>query len=229
MRVAEGLIAAIQLDSDGQLAAWIECSLGLVPAPGQYTLAQAFGTVRESLATPLFPVEAHAGRFLAAPPLPLSWSPGMELSLRGPLGNGFALPERLHNLALAALGETVARLLPLVGQFSASDIAVALFTDAALPALPAAIEAYPLAELAESLAWADFLVMDLPLASLPELRGHLGMGKHGSLPCPAQALVLADMPCGAVADCGVCAISARRGWKLACKDGPVFNLNELEW
>jgi len=36
------------------------------------------------------------------------------------------------------------------------------------------------------------------------------------------------MPCGGLGDCGLCAVDLKRGWKLACKDGPVFDLNELE-
>jgi NAD(P)H-flavin reductase len=40
---------------------------------------------------------------------------------------------------------------------------------------------------------------------------------------------MAAMPCSGLADCGVCAVPARRGYKLACKDGPVFDLDELDW
>jgi NAD(P)H-flavin reductase len=35
------------------------------------------------------------------------------------------------------------------------------------------------------------------------------------------------MPCGGVADCGACAVETRLGWKLACEDGPVFDLIDL--
>ena len=43
----------------------------------------------------------------------------------------------------------------------------------------------------------------------------------------AQALIVTPMPCGGIAECGVCAVTVRRGWKMACKDGPVFDLKEL--
>jgi len=43
----------------------------------------------------------------------------------------------------------------------------------------------------------------------------------------AQVLVVTPMPCGGLAECGVCAFTTRRGWKMACKDGPVFDLSEL--
>jgi hypothetical protein len=43
----------------------------------------------------------------------------------------------------------------------------------------------------------------------------------------AQVLVVTPAPCGGLAECGVCAVTTRRGWKMACKDGPVFSLNEF--
>jgi NAD(P)H-flavin reductase len=43
----------------------------------------------------------------------------------------------------------------------------------------------------------------------------------------AQVLVRTSIPCGGIADCGVCAVMTKSNWKLACKDGPVFDLKEL--
>jgi NAD(P)H-flavin reductase len=40
-------------------------------------------------------------------------------------------------------------------------------------------------------------------------------------------LLRTQMPCGALAECGVCAVRTRGGWKMACKDGPVFDWREL--
>jgi dihydroorotate dehydrogenase electron transfer subunit len=42
----------------------------------------------------------------------------------------------------------------------------------------------------------------------------------------AQALVVPPMPCG-VGACGGCAVSTYRAPKLACTDGPVFDLLRL--
>jgi hypothetical protein len=104
-----------------------------------------------------------------------------------------------------------------------------LFTDLPLPAVPSLLEAYPLASLAEALEWPDFMVFDLPFARLPELRQVVGLQDGAGLPCPAQVLVTTPIPCAQLADCGACAVPTRRGWKLACKDGPVFSLNQLKW
>lgn len=229
MRIAVGRVNSINLDSDGRQAAWITCPSGQVPAPGQYMLAQASEGYGEYLAYPLFPGELGSDGFLAAPPLPTTWRPGAELVMCGPVGNGFNLPVGVRNLGLVALGDTVLRLMPLLSQVDAVEAAVALFADCRLPRLPETIEAHPLAALPESLAWADMLAIDLPLAKLPELHDFLGLETRQSLPCQAQVLVFADIACGGLAECGVCAVPARRGYKLACIDGPVFDLNELEW
>jgi hypothetical protein len=159
------------------------------------------------------------------------WTLGSSLILRGPLGKGFRLPAKLRNLALAAAGDSAARLLPLLK----SAGSVALFTNAPLPDLPAEVEIQPLDGLAEGLSWADYLALDLPgtpdsgLRFLGDLRAALKLDERMPLPCPAQALLSGPMPCGGVADCGICAVRARRGHRLACKDGPVFALNELSF
>ena len=43
----------------------------------------------------------------------------------------------------------------------------------------------------------------------------------------AQVLVRTPLPCGGIAACGVCAVhltGSSRDYRLACKDGPVFQL-----
>ncbi len=228
MRTSIARVREIQSQAGG-LAAWIDCPTAAIPAVGQYTLAVNPEDESALVASPVFLAERGADGFLAAPPVPAQWMPGTTLILRGPLGYGFSLPVMARRVALAAFDETADRLLPLVSLALAQGAAVALFNDAALPSLPSAVEAYPFNSLPELLAWADFLALCLPIAALPELRSRLGMGIHERLSCPAQALVLAAMPCGGLAECGVCAIPAPRGWKLACKDGPVFNLEEILW
>ncbi|MBN2503520.1 MAG: hypothetical protein JXB38_22275, partial [Anaerolineales bacterium] len=169
-------------------------------------------------------------QFLTAPGIPENWSPGTTLQLSGPLGKGFQLPERLHRLALVALAESAARLLPLAQLGLARGAEVALFTDLPLPQLSSDVEALPLKSLTESRAWADFMALDLRLEDLGNLRNWLGLQVNDRLSCPAQALIVAPMPCGGVGECAVCAVPTRRGkWKLACKDGPVFDLNKLNW
>jgi dihydroorotate dehydrogenase electron transfer subunit len=175
----------------------------------------------------LFTSEVLDDGFLASPPVPFNWVPGKQLRLRGPLGRGFSIPEGVRRIALVAMGNTAARLRPVVNLSIRRDIAVAMFTDQALASLPALVEVNPLSALTDALAWADYLIVDVLLEQLSHLRAALGLSGDALPPCPGQALVLAPMPCAGLADCGVCALPAQRGWKLLCKEGPVVDLNGL--
>jgi hypothetical protein len=125
-------------------------------------------------------------------------------------------------------GYGIARLLPLAIQALEENAAVTLFASAPLPDLPLSVEAYPLEAAAEAMRWADFLVIEVPLEELPALRDLLGLVPGERPPIPGQALIMAVMPCAGLADCGVCAvITGGRSWKMACKDGPVFDLKDL--
>ena len=151
------------------------------------------------------------------------------MDLVGPLGQGFDLPGNIQRLGLVALGETVSRLMPLVYQAVHTCTGMTLFTNLDMPMLSAAVEVYPLAALPEALDWPDYLALDVPMGQLEELRGVLGVAEGAILPCPAQVLVTTAIPCAGLAQCGACAIPSRRGWKLVCEDGPVFDLNSLKW
>lgn len=228
MRIYPGKVAELQLLSSGRIAARVDCPPGAVPAAGQYLLAS---DVTSLLGPPLFLAGPAPSGFLAAPPLPASWAPGTPLGLRGPLGRGFRLPSGLRRLALVAVagveGDGAARLLPLAVKALEQGAAVTLYTGTALPDLPFSVEAYPLEMAAEAAAWADFLAVEVSLEELPGLGARLGLTAGGRLGVPGQALVLAAMPCAGLAGCGVCAVKARRCWKLACQDGPVFDLQDL--
>lgn len=226
MRTYKARLTEIQVDGNQQTA-WIECPPDAIPTAGQYVMAYAPVEPLSVLGTPLFRGDASGEGFLAAPPLEATWIPGTQLVLRGPLGHGFSLQG--HHLALATLGDTVMRLLPLATEALQRGDAVTLFTDAPLPSLPASIEIYPLGSLPEALTWADCLAVDLPLEALIGLRASLGLKKGEWLPMRAQVLVHTPMPCGGLAECGACAVPARRGYRLVCKDGPVFELDELDW
>jgi hypothetical protein len=118
-------------------------------------------------------------------------------------------------------------LLPLAEAALSRNAAVTLYSDLLLADLPTALEAYPLAALAEALTWADFLAADVALKDTAALRERLGLPPGSQSPCPGQVLVYAPMPCAGFAACGACAVLTQRGWKLACIDGPVFDLKEI--
>jgi NAD(P)H-flavin reductase len=212
------------------LFAGIACPRAAIPHPGQYTLAFNEENV---LGAPLFYAGAAADGFRCAPSVPAEWKPGTPLTLYGPLGNRFRIPAGTTRLALIAIGESPARLLPLATGTLTTG-AVALFTNAPLPQLPSALEAYPLDELPDALAWANFLAIDTPVERLQELRERLVDYDNNASIVPGQILVHTAMPCAGIGACGVCAIQTGRSlrtrqsaWKLACQDGPVFDLQDL--
>jgi dihydroorotate dehydrogenase electron transfer subunit len=223
MRASQGRVVEIY-SAIGGTQARIACPARAIPAPGQYLQATSQDDI---LSTALFFAEPAQGGFISAPPIPDRWAPGTPLSLWGPLGNGFRLPANLQRLGLIAVGDPFARLAPLAEPALLQGTAVTLFTDHPSGPLSAALEVYPLSEYPALAAWPDFLAIDLTAADLPLLRPILGLPADGRPPCPGQVLLHTSMPCSGLADCGVCAVELRRGWKLACKDGPVFNLRDM--
>lgn len=205
----------------------LACPATIHPLPGQYLLAFAPGQ-SEALATPLFPA-GQTGEYLrVAPPLPVSWAAGMRLQVRGPLGNGFRLPAGARKVALAALGCGPERLLPLAELALAQDAAIVLYSAAVPDNLPSDVEIAPPAQLDEALDWADYLALDLAGDWRWHWRGILGLGEGQKLPFSGQGLVRTPILCGGMGECGVCAVKTRSGWSLACKDGPVYDLEMLD-
>ncbi len=234
MSVDTGIIKVIQMEPDGTRSAWLDCRQNLIPTPGKYLMAHNPAEAEAVLGWPLFAIGLQSSlndnsrQFLG--PIPSSWGPNTQLHLRGPLGHSFNLPPTARRIILAGLGNTFSRLLPLVQPALSSGADLAIFTSSPLPPLPPRLEIQPLDALPASLPWADFLVIDMPLEFIPKLRDFLGLEPFAGLPCAAQVLIHTAMPCAGIGECGVCAVPLqKKGYKLACKDGPVFNLNEIKW
>ena len=209
---------------NGKAAGRIHCDPRLIPAPGQYLMAHAVQGLDAPLATSLFSAGACPGGFYFAPPLPPGWFPGTQLHIRGPLGKGFQFPTTARFVALVACKGSASRLLPLAEQALAQQAAVVLLTDAHVDGLPAAMEVSPLSALAEITHWADFLALDLSRDQLPSVMESINTASYSG---QGQVLVETPIPCGGMGDCGICAIPVKQGYKLACKDGPVFDLKNL--
>jgi dihydroorotate dehydrogenase electron transfer subunit len=223
MRAAHGRVVEIYA-APGGTQARIACPARAIPAPGQYLQASSQDAI---LGTSLFFASAAEGGFISAPPVPDDWAPGTLLNLWGPLGHAFRLPANLLRLGLVATHGLYARLAPVAELALAQGSAVTIFIDQPPAGLPSALEVYPLGEYPSLATWPDFLAIDLTPEVLPHLRPILGVPVDARPPCPGQVLVHTGMPCIGLADCGACAVELRRGWKLACKDGPVFDLRLL--
>jgi hypothetical protein len=231
---ADGEISQLWLSPTGQVGGKIACTPPIHPAPGQYVLASpapvnSSDWVGDAIPTALFAYSnSQGGTLLAAPPLPTSWQVGSHLSLRGPCGKGFRFPGGAQKVALAALDGNPYRLNGLLQQALLHQAEVTLYCSFIPADLPVAVEILPLDLLSDAQRWADFLAIETCLRELAELPGRLKLMAGQASACPTQVLVVADMPCGSAAGCGVCSVRTRRGWRLACQDGPVFDYNQLE-
>jgi hypothetical protein len=222
MKNGRGQLAEVYLDS----SAIITCSSDLIPAPGQYILAHVCGS-GSPLAVPVFFSDSALDGFRSAPYLPLSWTPGAQLNLRGPLGHGFSIPGFARKVALIAFDESPARLRGLIDIAFKLDAEVVLVSNTVMDDMPETVEVQPLQAMTDIYQWADYAAFDAARENLPQLGKILGRVEQTKGPREAQVLVRAPMPCGALAECGICALTIRHEWKMICKDGPVFELNSI--
>jgi dihydroorotate dehydrogenase electron transfer subunit len=224
MHTSKGQVLELILEN-GRRQARISCPANLIPAPGQYLLASHASD--SPLPVPIYYTDSAPQGFTASAPIPDAWAPGLELYLRGPLGRGFNLPVSARKVALIAFDDAPSRLRGLIAPALKQGAAVVLITDFDSDSLPDEVEVQPMSALDEIVDWADYIAFDAVRENLPELRECLGRMKQAWVGKDAQVLIRTPMPCGGVAECGVCAVIVKSGWEMACKDGPVFELKEI--
>jgi dihydroorotate dehydrogenase electron transfer subunit len=224
MHTDKGRVVELIL-KDGQRQARISCPENLIPSPGQYLLASDESD--SPLPVPVFYTDSAPQGFIAAARLPDSWNPGREIYLRGPLGHGFTLPNTARKVGLVALDDAPSRLSGLISPALKQGAAVVLISGSRVDNLPDEVEVQPLSALNEIMKWADYAAFDVDRENLPVLREQLFNGTQAKVPFEAQVLVRTPVPCGGIAECGVCAVKVKSAWKMACKDGPVFDWKEL--
>jgi len=177
----------------------------------------------------LFPCRMEMKDILFCGGVHESWLPGKELHMRGPKGNGFSLPPLARRVALTTLDlGSLNPLLPLAGQALELGAEVTLLTDKRLHDLPPQIEVLPLEEIDAGKDWADYLAAISSYEGLPKFKKKLSHPTRGTETLQVEVLVDTPMPCADGVGCGACAVQTRKGWRLACKDGPVFQLDDLE-
>jgi dihydroorotate dehydrogenase electron transfer subunit len=222
--------------------------------PGQFYLVAGPGYLRHPL-FPARLAAGELAFLVKADPDPFTaWlaarAPGDELGLIGPFGHGFDAPASGQRLLLVA--ETaldVGPLLPLIDAAEANGApAITLLTAATRAAgvfplreLPPAVELRVATAdgslgqrgdvttlLSDALPWADrvcaagsrSLYRSLQTASAGLRRG---LSVRGFV-----QVLLADVPlvCG-VGACLACAVQGEQGTRLACVEGPVFDLSDM--
>jgi NAD(P)H-flavin reductase len=224
MHTGNGQVLELILE-DGYRNVRVSCPSNLIPSPGQYLLA---GDGSDSpLPVPLFHTDSAPQGFIASAIIPASWQPGMDLQLRGPLGHGFTLPLSSRKVGLIAFDFSPARLKGLIAPSLKQDAAVVLVCDSSGDHLPDEVEVQPISALQDIVTWADYLAFDVAREKMSQLKEQLGKLNHVVVGKESQVLIHTPVPCGGVAECGVCAVTLKSTWKLACKDGPVFDWGDI--
>lgn len=223
MQTGTGQVIELILQ-DGLRSARLSCLESLIPSPGQYLLADDSSSL---LPVPLFYTDSAPSGFIAGPPVPDSWNPGHGIRLRGPLGRGFVLPALSRRVALVAYDDSPTRLRGLIRPSLSQNAAVVLVCTALSDDIPDEVEMQPSSALSDVCEWADYIAVDAARENLTELRQRLGKLDRTSATPEAQVLIRTPVPCGGVADCGVCAVTSKSNWMMACKDGPVFEWSDI--
>ena len=231
MNIGKGLVVELILQ-DGFCHARISCPAGLTPTPGQFLLAS--DAPDSPLPVPLYytdsapeGVAVALWRHFIAAPAPDTWLPGIEVFVRGPLGRGFAIPAPARKVALVAFDDPPSRLRGLIRPALNQSAAVVLVTDSIAVNIPDEVEVQTLIGLNEILKWADYVAFDVLRENLPGLRERLGKKNQSPALGEAEILIRTPVPCGGVAECGVCAVILKSGWRMSCKEGPVFDWSEI--
>lgn len=224
--------------------------------PGQFLLVRCGNSTDVYLRRPIFP-ETGSGdgfSFLLRPdPDPgLAWlltrRPGDTLDLIGPLGQEFPLPSHIRNLLLVSDTQAIGPLLGQMRRGLAAGLAVTLALGGRraadlypISALPPAVEFQaatldgslgrrgPVADLLpELLRWADLVCAAGSIELYRRLRVETAVVRFRAEREYLYGLVTnAPLACGTGACLG-CPVETVAGLRLACLDGPVFDLTTLE-
>src|SRR5262249_44575614 len=142
------------------------------PTPGQYLLGGDGSNA--PLPVPLYHTDSAPQGFIAAGDIPDSWNPGLILSLRGPLGQGFSLPLSARKVGLIAFNVSPARLRGLIQPALKQDAAIVTVCQTNPDYLPDEVEVQPLSALQEIVEWADYLAFHVAREDLHQLQERLG-------------------------------------------------------
>jgi hypothetical protein len=206
----------------------------LVFVPGQYLAASSKSENDAQIPLSLFIESSTENEISIGSPAPPNWNPGHEIVFRGPLGQGYSLPVMLKRLALIGFDDHPGRLMALVNIARNLNVDIVMAGDfisdpVIARDIPANVELTKLENLDDLFSWADFIAVDVPSYRIQELNEILQSTSVKSPRGDMQVLIYTSMPCAAIAECGICAIKTVKGYKLACQDGPVFNLNDINF
>jgi dihydroorotate dehydrogenase electron transfer subunit len=193
--------------------------------PGQYFRAFA-PSYTQVIPIPVYPYAVTPDEFLLCGKLPVDWHPGMDVLMQGPFGNGFSLSLSSRRLLLCAAHLSLEPRLFLLALHALQRAAdVVWVSDSLSLALPPQIEILKRSDLPAAMEWSDACAVAVPLHQAGETLNALHIKPADR--SKVEVFIDAPLVCGS-SRCGVCALETRKGFRLACKDGPIFPLKELQ-
>ncbi len=232
---------------------WLECpEIAAAVKPGQYVMVRSAEGMERLLRRPLTVHQVDRRRvaiLFAVVGQGTGWlsrrKAGESLDWFGPLGNGYSIDPKARKLLLAAGGMGIAPLRFLAQEALRHGSSVTLLLGARTASCLYPINLVPMGIkmvaatdngtagrkglvtdlIPEYIGWADQVVACGPLRMYRDMhtrREELLKGK------PVQVSLEVRMACG-VGVCYGCTIKTRSGLKQVCKDGPVFDLDDMLW
>lgn len=175
--------------------------------------------------------------------------PGDKINILGPLGNGFAVPQNGKDVIIIAGGIGVAPLVALFDLLARNKRTnIYVIVGARSKGDLLCREDFKISRVKTFFATDDgsYGVKGFATDLLDKLLVEIGVSLPTIFACGPEAMLKKvahisrkrgldcyasleeNIACG-VGACLGCAIRTKSGYKLVCKDGPVFNLNEIIW
>ena len=234
-RVAENRI----LWSDTQLVRFDNPELAALMRPGQFALVRDPASFAPYLRRTGWLYQTNGERLALTLPardsLVTRTRVGDTLDLLAPLGRALEFDASARHILLIGEAARIAPLIAIAQHAIAQNRSVVLATrqvspEQAFPAhlLSPEIEYYSDGNLFDTkqIAWADMVVASGSAALYRALADSVRAARYRLEAGFVQVLVDMPMPCGTGA-CYACAIETSRGIRLACTDGPLFDLAEF--
>ena len=171
--------------------------------------------------------------------------PGERVDILGPAGNGFSIEPGSRHLLLVAGGIGIAPLCFLAQEALKKDLNVRILAgartaDQLCPSqlIPGGCEVITVTEdgtagekgmvtglLENNTAWADQVFICGPSPMFKAIAGPFRLSLKEK---PVQVSLEVRMGCG-TGICYACSIKTTRGMQQVCRDGPVFDMEEIDW
>jgi dihydroorotate dehydrogenase electron transfer subunit len=222
---------------DVQLLTCAAPELARALRPGQFALARDATTFDPYLRRTLwlYHIEGNQVAFTLAAndPLARRARAGDELDLLAPLGHAIEFASSARHILLIGEDTRIAQLIASAHAAVAQGREVVLVSSSTLNNFPVHLLSPEIEYRSEEglnsevIAWADSIIASGSAEFYRALAGAIRATRYRLEPGFARVLVDLPMPCGTGACCA-CAVDTARGIRLACVDGPAFDLAEFE-